>query len=114
VYGAYVKGIQYTRTKKAKDKYTPTAGASIGIIGGAFGPTGIFLSGKGKEENPPKGLHGLPLYSCFSVPSFEREGTYHFFLEGINTIKYDSSEYNYTGYQHKGFYHLNRRIKKVL
>ncbi|WP_461615221.1 hypothetical protein [Clostridium sp. Marseille-QA1073] len=48
-----------------------------------------------KEKDIPHGLHGLPLYSCFSVPSFEKKNTGHFILEGINTERCDSKEYNF-------------------
>lgn len=88
-------GINYTKEEKGKGNFTPTAAASIGIIGGTFGHTGIFISRKGREEGIPRGLHGLPINNCFSVPSFENGDSFHFNLEGINTIKYDGSEYNY-------------------
>lgn len=75
------------------DKYSPTFAASIGIIGGADGPTSIFISSKGNGKTVPCGLHGLPLHSCYCVPSFAKEDTSHFHLEGINTKYHDSEEF---------------------
>lgn len=83
--------IQYI--EPPEDKFTPTAASSIGIIGGADGPTAIFIAAKNKEKTVPCGLHGLPLHSCFSVPGFHKEDTTQFVLEGINVKKYDSKEY---------------------
>lgn len=78
-----------------KGRFNPEAAASIGIIGGADGPTAVFLSSAGQEKYVPHGLHGLPLYSCVSVPSFEKEDVFDFLIEGINTKKYDGREYNF-------------------
>ncbi|MFA7573691.1 MAG: hypothetical protein WCY24_08200 [Lutispora sp.] len=85
--------IQYT--EPVEDKFRPIAASSIGIIGGADGPTTIFVSSVGREKNIPRGLHGLPLHNCFSVPSFQKVDTSHFVLEGINTKKCDGKEYSY-------------------
>lgn len=85
--------IQYT--EQPENDFSPTATSSIGIIGGACGPTSIFLSSTGEEKNLSCGLHGLPLYSCFSVPSFQQEDTVRFIIEGINTESYDSKEYSF-------------------
>ncbi len=87
----FSSSIQYTETPK--EKFTPTATSSFGIIGGSCGPTAIFISSK--EKDIPHGLHGLPLYVCFSVPSFEKKNTGHFILEGINIERCDSKEYNF-------------------
>lgn len=88
--------IQYTEVPKVSNgKYVPTSTASIGIIGGADGPTSIFISSKGKGQAVPSGFHGQPLHSCYSVPSFQKEETSHFILEGINTKDRDSMEYNF-------------------
>lgn len=86
--------IQYTET--GGDRFSPTAASSIGIIGGACGPTAIFAPGKHKEETAPCGLHGLPLYCCFSVPSFHKEDIHHFVLEGINIKGCDGKEYSFS------------------
>jgi len=87
--------IQYPYTKPTEEgKYTPTCTASIGIIGGADGPTSIFISSK-EKGNISCGFNGLPLYRCLSVPSFQREKVSHFILEGINTKNQDSREYNF-------------------
>jgi hypothetical protein len=85
--------IQYTEIPE--DGFSPTAASSIGIIGGAHGPTAIFVTAKNKEETVPRGVHGLPLYSCFSVPGFSKEDALHFVLEGINIKHCDSKEYNF-------------------
>lgn len=83
--------IQYT--EPAGDKFRPTAASSIGIIGWAEGPTAIFISSTGGEKSIPRGLHGLLLHNCFSVPSFKKHDTSHFLLEGINTKKCEGKEY---------------------
>lgn len=80
--------IQYSEL--SDDKFSATSASSIGIIGGAYGPTSIFIL---SDEN--EGIHKLPLYSCFSVPSFQKEDTSHFILKGINTKDCDSKEYNF-------------------
>ncbi|MFZ5643485.1 MAG: Na+-transporting methylmalonyl-CoA/oxaloacetate decarboxylase subunit beta [Bacillota bacterium] len=85
--------IQYT--EPSEDRFNPTATSSIGIIGGADGPTAIFVSPAGEEKNVPRGLHGLLLHNCFSIPSFQKDDTSHFVLEGINTKKCDGKEYNF-------------------
>lgn len=72
----------------------PAAAASIGIIGGADGPTAIFIGGTSRDMGVPRGLHGLPLHRCLSVPSFKESYLSEFSLEGINTRKYDSMEYH--------------------
>ena len=77
------------------NEFSPTSASSIGIIGGACGPTAVFVSSKGEEKNIPCGLHGLPLHICFSIPRFQKEDTSHFILEGINTKSCDSMEFNF-------------------
>lgn len=89
--------IQYTETPEiSDDKFSPTSASSIGIIGGADGPTSIFMSSKGEGETVSCGLHGLPLHSCYSVPSFQKGETSNFILEGINTKDRNSEEYNFS------------------
>lgn len=83
--------IQYTELPE--DRFGLTAASSIGIIGGACGPTAVFAAVKNKEETVPCGFHGLPLHCCFSVPSFHKEDTSHFVLEGINVKICDSKEF---------------------
>jgi len=85
--------VQYT--EPPADKFSPTVASSIGIIGGSDGPTAIFVTAKNQEKAVPRGLHGLPLHICFSVPIFHKVDTSYFVLEGINTIKCDSEEYNF-------------------
>lgn len=88
--------IQYT--EPPDDEFSPISASCIGIIGiigGADGPTAICVSSKGEEKTVSCGVHRLPLHSCFSVPSFQKEDTSHFVLEGINTKNCDSKEYNF-------------------
>ncbi len=85
--------MQYT--EPSEDKFRPMAAASIGIIGGADGPTSIFMTGKDKEKTVTHGSHEFPLHSCFSIPSFDKEGISQFVLEGINIKYYDPKEYNF-------------------
>lgn len=84
--------IQYIQPQV--DKLNPTA-ASVGIIGGADGPTSICVSPGGKATYIQRGQHGLPLYNCFSVPSFQKDDASNFVLQGINTQKDDSKEYEF-------------------
>lgn len=86
--------IQYT--EPLEDEFSPIATSSIGIIGGADGPTSVLFSKNGAEQNISLGLNGLPLYSCFSVPAFKKHESARFLLEGINIKKSDSKEYNFT------------------
>ncbi len=79
-------------TEPPEDKFSPTAASSIGIIGGADGPTSICVTNN-KEETIPRGLHGLPLHRCFSVPGFHQKDTLHFVLEGINREIYESKAF---------------------
>lgn len=88
--------IQYTeKLEMQDDKYRPVSAASIGIIGGADGPTAIYISSKSEKKTVPCGLHGLPLHICYSVPSFQKEDTAYFVLEGINIKDHDSREFNF-------------------
>lgn len=75
--------------------FLPSSASSIGIIGGADGPTSIFLSGGNEDGGKPLGKHGLPLHSCLSVPAFGNEETVGFIIEGIEIRKYDSVEYSF-------------------
>jgi hypothetical protein len=70
-----------TEEMRLADK-EPGGAAAIGIIGGADGPTAIFVGTK--EECRPKGPHGLPLHTCFSMPSFTESDTHTFRLEGLS------------------------------
>ncbi len=86
--------IQYAEPPE-EGRFSPHGASSIGIIGGSCGPTAIFLAGNDREKTIPRGLHGLPLHSCFSVPSFYKEDNLHFILEGINIKKHDEKEYSF-------------------
>lgn len=85
--------IQYSETQE--DKFSPTAASSIAIIGGADGPTAVFITAKNKEKMIPVGIHELPLHSCFSVPKLYKKSTSNFVIEGININNFDSKEYNF-------------------
>ncbi len=67
------------------DEFVPHSAAAIGIIGGADGPTSIFVGGQGPS---PAGQH-----RCFSVPSLQKEEAACFKLEGINCRYLASQEY---------------------
>ncbi len=82
--------IEYTQSSEGR--FSPKATGAIGIIGGSCGPTAIIATNN-KEENIPCGLHGLPLRSCCSVPSFNKEDTMDFVLEGINIRSCDGKKY---------------------
>ncbi|WIV13730.1 sodium ion-translocating decarboxylase subunit beta [Proteiniborus sp. MB09-C3] len=86
--------IQYTEPEPIVDGFSPDSASSIGIIGGADGPTAIFISSSDKGKKIPCGHHGLPLHSCLSVLSFQNEDASNFIIEGINIEKYGSYEYN--------------------
>ncbi len=82
-------------TESREDRLGLAAASSVGIIGGASGPTSVFVSKVGGEKEIPRGMHGLPLNICFSVPSFKKDSISHFLLEGINIKKIESKEYNF-------------------
>lgn len=84
----FSSSMQYTEIPE--DKFSPNCAASIGIIGGAHGPTAIFFSTRDKKNTIPCGSHGLPIYSCFSVPGFQKDDASRFILEGININICDS------------------------
>ena len=67
--------------------------SSIGIIGGASGPTAIFIAGKEKDIN--YGQNDLPLHSSLSVPSLEKQDKFKFILDGIHIKVHDSEEYEF-------------------
>lgn len=87
----FTSSMQYTEAPE--EKFSSTATSPFGIIGESCGPTAIFISTGGKDI--PKGLHGLPLYACFSTPSFEKKDIGLFILEGINIETCDSKEHNF-------------------
>lgn len=80
------------RTMRPDSEFFPHSAASIGIIGGADGPTAVFGARKGAQA--PTGSQGLPLHSCLSVPSLRRESTSRFVIAGINSRYLDSKEYS--------------------
>lgn len=95
--------LQFDSTLRHRIEYSATGGgyfpdsiSSFGIIGGADGPTSIFISSRDGGKAAPLGLHGLPLRSCSSVPSFAKEDRFRFHLEGINTVLYHSQEFTLT------------------
>lgn len=67
--------------------------ASIGVIGGASGPTAVCFRAKSNDEMQNIGVNGLPLHNCFSIPSFRKEDTWEFCIEGIQIHKNDIREY---------------------
>lgn len=87
-------GMQYNEPIGMEGGLVPTAASSIGIIGGADGPTSVFITIKNGAEIS-KGLKGLPLYSCLSIPGFQKKDISHFILEGISIREVDSREYKF-------------------
>ena len=83
--------ISYKR--KATHVYEPESASSIGIIGGASGPTSIFLAGKGEEL--PKGPHGVTLHTCFSKISTDKGESAQFILQGIHITNHPKEYYEY-------------------
>jgi hypothetical protein len=75
------------------DRFAPQSASSIGIIGGADGPTTIFYTSRKDGNNVPLGHHGLQLHNCFSVPSLNKYSSFRFVLEGLNIKKSDGVEY---------------------
>ncbi len=69
-----------------------SSAADIGIIEA----TAIFIGTKDKKENIPHGVHELPLYSYFSVPSLRKEEASSFILKRINAKYYDDKEYDFS------------------
>jgi hypothetical protein len=67
--------------------------AAIGIIGGASGPTAIFHGTSNNDEMRKLGVKGLILHNCFSIPSFRKEDTWEFHIDGIQLHKSDIEEY---------------------
>jgi len=77
--------------------FLPSATASIGIIGGAHGPTAIFFIGRAAGRGNPTGMHGLPLHSCVSIPAFSEDEPARFMIEGIDIKKHDSTVFQFGG-----------------
>jgi hypothetical protein len=71
--------------------------SAIGIIGGASGPTAICFGTSTNEEMRKLGVKELPLYNCFSVPSFRKEEIWKFSIEGIQLHISDGREYIFGG-----------------
>lgn len=84
---------RYEAMPSGKDMILPKAVSYIGIIGGADGPTSVFIGG-GRSDSILRGTHGLPLHRCFSVPNLNEGEPAHFILEGISVKKYESAEYS--------------------
>lgn len=75
--------------RQSTHPYAPESTSSIAIIGGARGPTSLFIAGREKEER--KGTHNLPLQYCFSKMSIEESNSKMFVLQGL-IIKESSRE----------------------
>lgn len=84
--------MEYTEPIERKLDFAPTGSGSIGIIGGADGPTSIFMATGNIDTKMPTGVRGLPLSRCFSISGFEDREIFHFVLEGISIIEYDSQD----------------------
>ena len=68
---------------------------SIGIIGGADGPTAIFVSGSPDTMETPKGAHGLPLNVFCSMPAWQPVDSLHMELNGIHTKQNEAAEFEF-------------------
>lgn len=64
-----------------------TEAASIGIIGGADGPTAIFVSGTWHQEKP--------VHLCSSVVTAKRNNAAEFVLQGIDIKTYGSEVFEF-------------------
>ena len=84
-------------TEQRNGEFGPESASAIGIIGGASGPTAIGFGTNINEEMRKDGLKGLPLHNCFSVPSFKKEETWEFIIEGIQLHISDGREYLFGG-----------------
>lgn len=71
------------------------AASSIGIIGGADGPTTIFCADKAMPGSMPHGSQGLPLHCCYAKPSNQEDDLVTVILEGINTKRHDAEEMDF-------------------
>jgi hypothetical protein len=78
-------------------EFGPESASAMGIIGGASGPTAIGFSTNSNEEMRKYGVKGLPLHNCFSIPSFRKEETWKFNIEGIQLHISDGREYLFGG-----------------
>lgn len=65
--------------------------SSIGIIGGSDGPTSIFVGPNSPDT--PRGIHSLPLHSCFAKPSAKVEPTISVVMEGVNVKWLDAETF---------------------
>lgn len=66
---SYRESMDYLRKIEGKDhgqEMETKSVASVSIIGGADGPTSVFLAGKRKKA--PKAVHGGSIIPCFSKP----------------------------------------------
>lgn len=78
------------------DTRLPEGAASIGIIGSADGPTVLFFSEKGGDENTRTGAHGCPVYTCYSKLTEEiHTQTAEFCIQGICQTKDDKKIYSF-------------------
>ena len=90
----FCSSIQWEQGPVEPDGFSPHSAGSIGIIGGADGPTSILMATRdGSSPSIPRGIHDLPLYYCFAKPSAKPEPTISVVLEGVN-VKWRDSETN--------------------
>lgn len=69
--------------------------ASVGIIGGADGPTAVFVASKHNNAASGVGAHGLPINYCMSVPALDKQASQAFIIEGIQTVRQKSTQLSF-------------------
>ena len=67
----FTSSMKYTETKTSEEKFSPTSTSSFGIIGGACGPTAIFISSK--EKDIPKACMDYPYIAVFLFQVLKRK-----------------------------------------
>lgn len=77
------QAMQFEQVEEQEKAYMPTARGSIGIIGGACGPTAIFIAGKNRTKETQY---------CYSKLSDQIENCI-FYLEGIRILKAKAQSY---------------------
>jgi len=88
-------GDEGTLSLKLVGRRLPSVASSIGIIGGAHGPTAIFFTGGDVGRGKTTGMRGLPLHSCVSIPAFSENEPARFMIEGIDIQEHDSATFQF-------------------
>lgn len=86
-YLEFDQSMQFKQRKISTQKYVPESTGSIGIIGGASGPTSVFIA-KGKDANK--------IRYCYSKLS-EHPENHTFYLKGIRVLAVREKNYEFVG-----------------